>query len=81
VKTLVKTKTSKFGVLKLTSDVAPPVVIEFLSQKVKIVGISSIELTIEKIEGSIIQYSLGKNELENDFNLKWRGPKPVLTFT
>ena len=44
-----KTKTSKFGVLKLTSDVAPPVVIEFLSQKVKIVGISSIELTIENI--------------------------------
>ena len=40
MKTLVKTKTSKFGVLKLTSDVAPPVVIEFLSQKVKIVGIS-----------------------------------------
>jgi len=44
VKTLKKTKTSKFGVLKLTSVVAPSVVNEFLSQD-KIVGISSIELT------------------------------------
>jgi len=32
VKTLKKTKTSKFGVLKLTSVVAPSVVNEFLSQ-------------------------------------------------
>jgi len=56
VKILVKTKTSKFGAAEIDIRYRPLVVNEFLSHQVKIVGISSIELTINRRLNYPIQF-------------------------